>query len=143
MSYDQGKEMKWHCSSEKEGDGSIAEVGERSRKEAEPVRSITVVTESVEPKAQPKKGTQVRIWLMMKLVFLVNRNNDSGYTEFFMRKDQFKSCSQHSKQSGILNGSMSQVIEKIRKLPFGDCSDCVVYVSLYFCGIHSICHVYV
>lgn len=29
-----------------------------------------------------------------------------------MRKVQFKACSQHGKQSGILNGSMSQVIEK-------------------------------
>lgn len=53
--------MKWHCSSEKERDGSIAEVGEGSRKEAEPNRGIPVVTESVESKAQAKKGTQVRI----------------------------------------------------------------------------------
>lgn len=61
MSYDQGKEMKWHCSFEKEGDGSIAEVGERSRKEAEPIQGITAVIESVESNAQAKKGTQVRI----------------------------------------------------------------------------------
>ena len=119
-------------------------MGEGIRKEADPLWGITVVTESVESKAQAKKGTQVRIWLMMKMVFQVSRKKDSGYTELFMRKVQFKACSQPSTQSGILNGSMSQVIEKIKKLPFGDCSDCVVYVSLYiFCGIHSICYVYV
>lgn len=35
MSYDHGKEMKWRCSFEKEGDGSIAEVGrEAGRKQS-------------------------------------------------------------------------------------------------------------